>query len=590
MKKSINTILDCLDIHAEGRGTRGAYTFLANGESESERLSFGELRRRAYAIAGLLQEKGAFGKTAILLFQSGLDFIVTFLGCLYAGVIAVPACPPRKPEELCLAEYLVQASGSEIILSHSPVIAGISAFAPGWGRLSSVCAVDTVWRTPDWHSLAEQFVGLNLDPAQVAFLQFTSGSVNNPRGVMVSHANIINNQEVIREGFQHSEETVVMTWLPHYHDMGLVGTILQPLFLGVPCVLMPPTAFIQKPLRWLMAVSRYRATTSGAPNFAYDLCSRMIGEHQLLSLRDLDLSCWNVAFTGAEPIRASTLRVFAERFQSYGFRREAFYPCYGMAEGTLMITGIRRDETCRVATLDADALACGRAVEFDAGTNGHREIVNCGRSRCGNKLVIVDPETHELCNDGVIGEIWVTGPSVTLGYWRDEEATKKAHGARVRCRDGHFLRTGDLGFLKDGQLYVTGRLKTLFIKNGRKFHPEDIEATVACVDTAFRPNTVALAIEDHDAQRLVVVQEVYKHLLKDFDSAAADKAIRRVVSREYGIKVDEVIFTTGRIPKTTSGKTRRAECQQRWREGRLVQLKERSPAGRVEKTADHHER
>ncbi|HKH43577.1 MAG TPA: fatty acyl-AMP ligase, partial [Thermoanaerobaculia bacterium] len=429
-----------------------AYTFLADGDVEAARLTYAELDRQARGIAAALQEAGAAGERVLLLFPSGLEFIAAFFGCLYAGAVAVPAYPPRSARGLPRLRAILGDARPWVILTTAEIagrarglLGGIADLAPlAWLTTEGLDA-----RADDWREPA-------IDGDTLAFLQYTSGSTATPKGVMVSHGNLLHNEEMIRRAFAQSEESVVVGWLPLYHDMGLIGNVLQPLYLGARCVLMTPVAFLQQPLRWLAAISRYRGTTSGGPNFAYELCVRKIGEEQKAGL---DLSSWRLAFNGAEPVRAETLERFAAAFASCGFRREAFYPCYGLAEATLFAAGGEAGVAPEVREVLPAPLEQGRVEEKPGG----RALVGCGRAWMDQRVEVVAPESGVPVEAGRVGEIWIAGPSVARGYWGNPEATESDFRALLAGEPaaGPFLRTGDLGFQLGGELFVTGRLKDL---------------------------------------------------------------------------------------------------------------------------------
>ncbi|HEY9422517.1 MAG TPA: AMP-binding protein, partial [Thermoanaerobaculia bacterium] len=374
------------------------------------------------------------------------------------------------------------------------------------------------------------------DPQALAFLQYTSGSTADPKGVMVTHANLLHNERMIGAAFGMDEESVVVGWLPLYHDMGLIGNVLQPLHAGARCVLMSPVSFLQRPMRWLEAISRYRATTSGGPNFAYELCLRKADPE---ALAGLDLASWRVAFNGAEPVRPSTLERFAETFAPCGFRPEAFYPCYGLAEATLFVTGGERGSWPRIS--------------------GSR--VSCGHAWMGQRLAVADPETGMELPTGVEGEIWIAGPSVARGYWKNAEATVQDFNAFLETGEGPFLRTGDLGVLDGGELYVTGRIKDLIILRGRNLYPQDIELTAERSHPDLRPgNGAAFSVEIAGEERLVVVHEVERRRREGFEEVA--EAVRRAVAEEHEAQVHEVVLIrTAGLHKTSSGKVQRGLCR-----------------------------
>jgi acyl-CoA synthetase (AMP-forming)/AMP-acid ligase II len=450
------TFVDLLQSRAMRDPDAVAYRFLGDGEAESARITYSQQDQLARSIAAVLEEKNAFGERALLLYPPTLDFINAFLGCLYAGVIAVPAYPPRSNRSLPRLFAMAADAKPRLILTTAATLHFIEPWvkqAFGTGEIE-VIATDKI--TPD---TADNWRGRTIHSDGVAFLQYTSGSTSSPKGVIVSHASLMHNEEMIRQAFRQSESSVIVSWLPLYHDMGLIGGVLQPLYAGAQCVLMSPLAFVQKPWRWLNAINRYRATTSGGPNFAYDLCVRKINEEQRAAL---DLSSWNVAFNGAEPVRAETLAQFARTFAPCGFRKKSFFPCYGLAEATLFVSGGQVEEEPVVCSLQTAELQQGRVAET---TGEGQKLVGCGGPWMGQQVVIVDPETESECASGEVGEICVAGPSVALGYWNKPEETEKVFHAR----NGTSLRTGDLGFFRNGELFVIGRLKDLIIVRGRNF-------------------------------------------------------------------------------------------------------------------------
>lgn len=564
-------IVDVLWEHADRRAAATSFVFLSNGESEKGRFSFGDLERHAAAIAAELQQRRLAGERVVLMFQPGLDFIAAFFGCLAAGAIAVPVYPPRRGHECTHVLQIAHAAGARLVLSDEATLHFLARFAEAWRGAPPVEVFRWLAERSEVEARAQAARYERLDPDGVAFLQFTSGSTGAPKGVMVSHANILANQRAIREGFRHGEDTTVLGWLPFYHDMGLVGIVMQPVFLGRPCVLMPPAAFIQKPLRWLKAIARYRATTSGGPNFGYQLCVDAISEGDLEQCEGLDLSAWRLAFAGAEPVRASTLERFAGKFAAKGFDERAFYPCYGLAETTLMLTGPQPGRSARRLRVDSQALIEGRFADPDGPQA--TQLVSCGRTWGGDEVVVVDPQSRAPLPEGRVGEVWATGPSITHGYWADAAATAEHYGASSPAYPGkRFLRTGDLGFLREGELYITGRLKSLLLIHGRNYYPHDIEATVASLSPAFRPQAAVFADDDLEPKQIVLVQEVYRHWAKKLDVGETLQRIRRRVFAAHGINVDRIVLTTSRIPMTTSGKVRRSACREAWRSGLLVPL------------------
>ncbi|HYH46802.1 MAG TPA: fatty acyl-AMP ligase, partial [Thermoanaerobaculia bacterium] len=520
--QSFTDLVDLLRRRARQPAGLPAYTFLRDGEVEEEALSFAALDERARAVAAALQGVAAPGERALLLFPAGLDFVAAFFGCLYAGVVAVPAYPPggRRPQPRLRA--IARDAEVKVVVTTAALAerrAEVAALVPEVGAAAWV-AVDAL---PV--DLAELWTETSPGPDALAFLQYTSGSTSDPKGVRVTHGNLLHNEELIRQAFGQSAESVIVGWLPLYHDMGLIGNVLQPLYVGARCVLMSPLAFLQQPARWLRAVSRYRATTSGGPNFAYDLCVRKV---QPGLVEELDLSSWRLAFNGAEPVRAATLARFAETFGPCGFRREAFYPCYGLAEATLFVSGGEPGRGARAAEFGAEALAGHRAAAPRQG-EAARELVGCGAGWGGQRIVIADPESGAVCGPEGVGEIWLAGPRVAAGYWNRSEETERAFGARLVGGEGPFLRTGDFGFVgAGGELFVTGRLKDLLILRGRNVYPQDLELTAEDSHPGLRPgSSAAFAVEVEGEERAVLVCELDRRA-EEWGSGAGD-AVRRAV-------------------------------------------------------------
>jgi acyl-CoA synthetase (AMP-forming)/AMP-acid ligase II len=404
-----------------------------------------------------------------------------------------------------------------------------------------------------------------------ALLQYTSGTTSSPRGVMVSHANLLANAELIAQNFKHPKHLWGVTWLPPYHDMGLMGGILQPIYFGAPSAVIAPMDFVRRPAVWLEAVSRYRARTSGGPNFAYELCARTVTAAESLDCR---LDSWELAYVGAEPVRANTLDLFATKFAPLGFKRESFFPCYGLAEATLYVSGGRPS----VRHLSAAGLREHRVVEqSDSGLLqndvDHRAIVGSGRPALTLSVAIVNPETERPSETSSIGEIWVSGPTVAAGYWnRPEETRDTFHARLVENGDGPFLRTGDLGFVQDGELFVTGRFKDLIIVRGRNHYPQDIENTVVGVSPAIRPGTcAAFSVDSGAEEKLVLVLEMPRPRPERLDVLAGD--IRQAVVGAHEVQVSSIVLVrAGAIPRTSSGKARRLECRDRYVAGALERL------------------
>ncbi|HEY0728993.1 MAG TPA: fatty acyl-AMP ligase, partial [Pyrinomonadaceae bacterium] len=524
----LSTLIDLLRFRSQNEPTLTAYRFLADEESAS--ISYGELDLRARGVAALLQRKGLQQERALLVYSPGLDFIVAFFGCLYAGTIAVPASLPQGKRGMARLQAIAGDAQAACVLTTTREFSRIDR-GP-WARSVEWIASDVIaddvaadWREPATNGDA------------LAYLQYTSGSTSTPKGVMVTHANVLENSAYIQHGFEHGPESVSLSWLPHFHDMGLVDGIIQPLFSGFTGLLMSPASLLQNPARWLQAISQYGVTHSGGPNFAYELCVRRIDEAQRASL---DLSSWRVAYNGAEPVRHDTLKRFAAAFAPGGFRREAFYPAYGLAEATLKVSGGRRGVGPVYCSVDASALEEHRIVLTETGALGSRTLVGCGRAAMGTELAIVNTETLAVCEPDEVGEVWVSGPGVAAGYWSRPEETETTFNARLSKR-GKFLRTGDLGFVRDGELFITGRLKDLIIIRGRNHYPQDIERAVQQCHAALKPDAgAAFSVELGNEERVVVVQEIESRHKNEAETLI--ETIREAIAEEFEIQPAVVVL------------------------------------------------
>ena len=560
------TLADALVRHASRTPNKTAYVFLQDGESEEVVLTFQELERRVAAVAKALWEIEAHGKNILLLYPPGLDFVVGFLGCIWAGATAVPVYPPTRLRHLGRLQATVSDCGGKhalTISSYRPVIEDLLRSAPECDRLSFVC-------TENLDTTSETSPPFNVDDNSIALLQYTSGSTAQPKGVMVSHANLVHNQRMIQRAFGHDADSLMMGWLPMYHDMGLIGVVLQPLFVGFPSVLMSPSHFLQRPLRWLTAVSRYGATTSGAPDFAYRLCVDRISKREAESL---DLSRWKVAFNGAEPIRRETLESFASHFRMAGFQRQAFFPCYGLAEATLFVTGGPPENEPETVTVDAASLQSKKFVTANGEPLPRRSLVSSGRVAEGSSVVIVDAD-GQPCKDGEIGEIWISGPHVARGYWNQPEQTRHSFHALLDGDErSQYLRTGDLGVIWNEGLYVTGRISDLIIAHGRNHYPQDIEATVESAHAGLQlAGGAAFSVEDGGEERLVIVHELQRQFVHT--SEAHDEIIRAIrdrIGREHELRAHSIVLIRpGSLPRTTSGKPQRRRCRQQFLDSELA--------------------
>lgn len=554
------TLLDLLDLRAVTNADVG-YSFVAGSQSEIS-LTYAEIAGKAKQVAALIQRHAAPGDRVLLLYQPGLDFIFAFFGCLYAGIIAVPAFPPRFNRNLSRVRTICDDAEPRLVLSTTQVI---SSLAPA-------CEDETTLKDLLWLNTDEEIAGVSeaalrptpVEAGTIALLQYTSGSTARPNGVMLSHANLLHNSKLIAENFECTPDGIGVSWLPPYHDMGLIGGILQPMYVGGPMVLTSPFSFLQHPIRWLEIISRCkgRATlVSGGPTFAYDLCVRRTTPEQRESL---DLSHWDLAFVGAEPVRADTLRRFSEAFEVSGFHPEAFYPCYGLAEATLMVSGGNKKVAPIVKRVMAEALEQNVVVDQNGTGSEHiRQVVGNGRTLGGQRIVIADPTRLTLSPPNTVGEIWVAGPSVARGYWGDNANNATTFGAFLSdSGDGPFLRTGDLGFFRDGELFVTGRIKDLIIIDGRNHYPQDIELTVERSHRAIRPGgCAAFAIETGSQERLAILAEIENRYMSGSHEEIT-KLIRQEVAENHGVRPFGVkLVKGGSIPRTSSGKIQRYQCR-----------------------------
>ena len=530
---SAETIVDVLRRRAELTPHKRVFLFLDKGEREGASCTFAQLDQRAKAIGSRLTALGARGKQVLLANPPGLEFVANFFGCLYAGAVAVPACASllfaRKHDRL---RSIVKDAEVEFILAASTE--SLTAIAgEEWTSRVTLLATDEV---PDTD--ATEWSPANCGADDVAYIQYSSGSTSSPKGVVISHRNVMCNQWMFQRAFRTSEDSVVVSWLPHFHDMGLVAVMQRAIYVGMSVVLMAPIEFIRRPVQWLRAISRYRASMSLAPNFAYDLCVERVKDE---AIAELDLSCWQVALNGSEPVKTETMKRFAEKFGKTGFRAESFYPGYGLAEATVFVSS-------RVSSQPVVS---------------RRQVVSCGPPCASERVLIVDPKTHRRCSEGIEGEIWVAGPHVAQGYWKRPAETLETFKACLSDTGaGPFLRTGDLGFLLDGELYVTGRLKELIILHGKNHYPQDIEAIVATSHSLLQRDCgAAFSVEVTGREELVVLQEVKRQTPPE-KSFEIQCAIRQALAEDRAIKpYSVVLLKPNTIPKTSSGKIKRSACR-----------------------------
>lgn len=567
------TLVDVLCWRAQQTPQKHVYTFvLQDGEEVS--ITYAQLDQRARMVAAHLQNLHVTDQRILLLYPPGLDYIVAFMGCLYAGVTAIPAYPPTSPRLIPRIGAILENARSQIIMTCS---AAMTVIQRGFEQMPQL--QDLQWINTDALALtlADAWKEPALGRETLAFLQYTSGSTSTPKGVMLTHHNLLSNLQIIHDNVGLTPEDVFCIWLPPYHDMGLIGGILAPLYGGASAVLMSPVTFLQRPLRWLQTITRKRATISGGPNFAFDLCVRKVTPEQYATL---DLSSWRLAFTGAEPVRAETVKRFSKVFAERGFRPESLYPCYGMAETTLMISTNYLDERPLLQAFQRTALEEQRIVPALPGDTTAHILVGCGWISNGLSAIIVHPESMMRCQEDEMGEIWIAGDSVSQGYWDKPEETEKTFHAYLQdTGEGPFLRTGDLGFFYKGQVFIAGRLKDLIILRGRNYYPQDIESCVEESHSAIRGGcSAAFSVDVDDQERLVVVAEIdpryqpasggvsngeaVSSSRKPLDPQEVKSAIRRSIAEQYDLQVYQIVLLkAGGVSKTSSGKLQRYACR-----------------------------
>ena len=570
MPQRPSDLIELLALRVAQTPDKVAYRFLTDGESSAIEWSYRDLDRNARRVASALgsERRGQ----ALLLYPPSLDYIAAFFGCLYAGVTAVPAYPPdpsRLQRTLPRLRAIAADSRADVLLTTDAVSKLVSMFGAQAPEITTCQSIATDTLTSE----LDEFEPATAGSDALAFLQYTSGSTSNPRGVKLSHGNLLHNLEMVRRGFELDESSNGVIWLPPYHDMGLIGGILQGLYTGFPITLFSPLAFLSRPMRWLEAIDRYRATVSGGPNFAFELCVRKSTPEQRASL---DLSCWKVAFCGAEPIRETMLSEFSDAFATAGFDKKAFYPCYGLAEATLIVTGGAADKPPVVDNIDHRQLESG--IRAPAGNERSCQLIGCGQALGDQEVVVVNPATRTLAQPGQVGEIWLCGPSVSSGYFNEPSVGDdpfRGHLAGTEQTDpSSFLRTGDLGYLQAGELFVTGRCKDLIIVRGRNIYPQDIERTLEVTDSRVRPGcSVAFASQGIDGQDgVVALVETRKGIPKDELAVLVETLAAEVNANHQLDLLDVAIVSGGTIPKTSSGKVQRSLARTEYESNQLVSV------------------
>jgi acyl-CoA synthetase (AMP-forming)/AMP-acid ligase II len=554
------SLVDLLHYRATKQPSDRAYIFLSDQGNEEAVLTFAELNRRASKVAARLAHS-QMSDRALLLFGPGLDFIIAYFGCLLAGVIAVPMMLPRRNSSLDSSASILADCSPRFAITN----AHTSSARPDVLERFEKYKMEWLILDSGWDASLDQDQPLPIPgPEDIAFLQYTSGSTSDPKGVMVTHGNLIENLEMIRLMLDNTGQSTHANWVPLYHDMGLILNVLQSLYIGTLCVLLAPVTFIQRPLRWLRAIHDYRAEVAGAPNFAFDLCVQRFRADQA---KDLDLSCWRLAFNAAEPIRADTIERFAATFSPYGFEPRVMCPLYGMAEATVLVSGGRKGAGPIIRTVSRDAFQRHQIAVSTSSDDAHR-VVGCGRNIIGQRLAIVDPQTRQRLEADRIGEVWVGGPHVCKGYWNNPETTRSIFQARIEGENEPWLRTGDLGFIDEaGELFISGRIKDVIVVRGINYYPQDIENTVYDSHPAVRRHggaAFSVLTEDNE-EKVILVQEVDRSHRRDIEIEEIVACIREAVANEHEIALDSIVLIRpGAIPKTTSGKIQRSAARRMW--------------------------
>jgi acyl-CoA synthetase (AMP-forming)/AMP-acid ligase II len=560
------TMGDVLEFRADNYADHG-YRFIGGDCAPLATLDYGELATRSADIAEALSDTAAAGARAILLFPPGLDFVAALFGCFRAGVVPVPVFPPAGLANLEVAlgrlRNVIADADPAVLVTTSELLAVKEKSGLAVGPSLPWLAADAVPAGLGAGWLSPRVLG-----DDIALIQYTSGSTSSPKGVVVRHHQMLANLEMIRRSMQSSADTPTVGWVPHYHDMGLVGHILNVIYTGASAYLMSPAAFLRRPALWLEAITRFGGVSCGAPSFGFELCCRRVTDEQKAGL---DLSSWRVAFCGAEKVRPGVLRRFAARFADCGFSPAAFYPCYGLAEATVFVAGASVGHGLTTAWLDRRRLEKGEACRVPAGDAGGVELATCGRPADGLELRVVDPDTSKPAGDDRVGEFWIHGPSIADGYWRKRELSAQTFRAAMAGDDRPFLRTGDLGFMVDGEMCVTGRSKEVIVIRGRNVYPTDVEEVVQACDPRLRPGCGVAFSGTDDEDSVVVVQEVTETDAAELRQLAL--SVRQAVTERLEVPVADVILVrAGKIPKTTSGKLRRGSCREQYLAGTLASV------------------
>lgn len=560
-----NSIIDILAKRAIEQPNKKVFTFLENGEHESGSLTYATLDFQSRQLAAKLLETTEKGERALILLPQGLDYIVAVFGCFYAGVIAVPAYPPKGNKKDVRILSIYDDCNPEVIISNLTI--------QHQCEQNNQKLLDRSWLLTDNNERKDttpDFVLNSQSTTDTVLLQYTSGSTGDPKGVMITHQNIMVNSKMSETAFSYTPQTKKVSWLPTFHDFGLFGDFIQAIYSDYFCVMMSPQAFVQKPIRWLRAISKYKGTHTNAPNFGIDICVNSISPEEC---NELDLSSWNLACIGAEPIRKRSLDSFSEKFAPYGFKPKTFFPAYGLAEATLIVTAIYMHSDYYSSHFDKEF----KFHKSDKLTYRlkEKETVSCGTTHGFHTLKIVDPETKKPLNDNEEGEVWFKGETVSPGYWQKEIETNEIFNQELEGETG-YLRTGDLGFIRKGELFITGRIKDLVIVNGQNFYPDDLEFYTGTADEALvKHGSVAFSVEHNDREKLIIVQELKQTFLKKTNYQEVLNNIRVAISGNFEVEPDHIVLVkTKSLYKTSSGKLMRSKTRQQYLSGALDVISE----------------
>ncbi|OBP16337.1 hypothetical protein A5320_02700 [Rheinheimera sp. SA_1] len=565
-ENSVVSLCDLARLRAAETPDKSYVVFIKESAHDNTQLSFAELDEASQRFATVVRQEGLAGQNVLLLLSDNELFIRAFYGCSYGHAVPVPAAPPQKrPEQFERINSILQQGGIRHILTTAAVAEKLALFAPDFAAIAQAKIFDVQsfsqnqhndWQRPDFRA------------DDLAFLQFSSGSTGTPKGVQVTQQNLLHNSEVIKNAFGHHRETQGLGWLPAYHDMGLIGCILQPMYAGFTVALMSPTHFVKSPFRWLQEITARRVNTTGGPSFAYRLCLDRITPEQKA---ELDLSSWDLAFNGAEPVDHQTMQAFYDFFKDASFKQQAFYPCYGLAENTLMVSGGDKASAYKTLKVRQQSLKTSKA-ELAAADEPGRSLVSNGLARPGVRIEIVCPDQKRRCEAFEIGEIWVQGDSVGRGYINDPVLTTQNFSAECVDLPGFYMRTGDLGFCDEqGELYVTGRLKGLIIINGENYYPEDIERTAQNSHVALRDfRGATFAVDGANGEGLVLVNELERTQSRSSDHDQIFTAINNAIAQVHGVYPTQILLLkTGSLPVTTSGKVQREQAKTLFHSGQL---------------------